>query len=141
MTKAQERFFEVFTDFQCYILANMNKGDFNGITATHYNLVEYIYRKGKTTGKKLAADFGISAPAISKQVKFLLENDLLYQEQSDEDRRIFYLKATDKGKLLINTSESFRGQVTKQASTVLSKKELEDLTLLLGKVLAQMKSL
>lgn len=140
MTKAQQRFFEVFTDFQCYILANMNKGDFHGITATHYNLVEYIYRKGKTTGKKLAIDFGISAPAISRQVRFLLENDLLSQEQSDEDRRIFYLKASDKGKLLIDASESFREQVTKQASVILSKKELEDLANLLGKVLAKIKS-
>jgi DNA-binding MarR family transcriptional regulator len=140
MTKAQQRFFEVFTDFQCYILANMNKGDFHGITATHYNLVEYIYRKGKTTGKKLATDFGISAPAISRQVRFLLENDLLSQEQSDEDRRIFYLKASDKGKLLVDASESFREQVTKQASVILSKKELEDLANLLGKVLAKIKS-
>lgn len=140
MTKAQQRFFEVFTDFQCYILANMNKGDFHGITATHYNLVEYIYRKGKTTGKKLATDFGISAPAISRQVRFLLENDLLSQEQSDEDRRIFYLKASDKGKLLVDASESFREQVAKQASVILSKKELEDLANLLGKVLAKIKS-
>jgi DNA-binding MarR family transcriptional regulator len=140
MTKAQQRFFEVFTDFQCYILANMNKGDFHGITATHYNLVEYIYRKGKTTGKKLAIDFGISAPAISRQVRFLLENDLLSQEQSDEDRRIFYLKASDKGKLLVDASESFREQVAKQASVILSKKELEDLAKLLGKVLAKIKS-
>ncbi|MEH6305521.1 MarR family transcriptional regulator [Olivibacter sp. CPCC 100613] len=139
MTKDQERFFEVFTDFQCYILANMNKGDFNGITATHYNLVEYIYRKGKMTGKKLAVEFGISAPAISRQVKFLVENDLLSQVQSEEDRRIFYLKATDKGKLLIDASESFRGQVTKQASTILTKKELQDLARLLGKVLTQIK--
>lgn len=139
MTNAQKRFFEVFTDLQCYILANMNKGDFNGVTATHYNLVEYIYRKGKTTGKKLAMDFGISAPAISRQVKFLLENDLLSQEQSDEDRRVFYLKATDKGKLLIDASESFREHVTKQASAILSKKELEDLAYLLNKVLTKIK--
>lgn len=139
MTNAQKRFFEVFTDLQCYILANMNKGDFNGVTATHYNLVEYIYRKGKTTGKKLAMDFGISAPAISRQVKFLLENDLLSQEQSDEDRRVFYLKATDKGKLLIDASESYREHVTKQASAILSKKELEDLAYLLNKVLTKIK--
>jgi len=139
MTNAQKRFFEVFTDLQCYILANMNKGDFNGVTATHYNLVEYIYRKGKTTGKKLAMDFGISAPAISRQVKFLLENDLLSQEQSDEDRRVFYLKATDKGKLLIDASESFREHVTKQASAILSKEELEDLAYLLNKVLTKIK--
>lgn len=139
MTNVQKRFFEVFTDLQCYILANMNKGDFNGVTATHYNLVEYIYRKGKTTGKKLAMDFGISAPAISRQVKFLLENDLLSQEQSDEDRRVFYLKATDKGKLLIDASESFRERVTKQASAILSKKELEDLAYLLNKVLTKIK--
>ncbi|MDX3915485.1 MULTISPECIES: MarR family winged helix-turn-helix transcriptional regulator [Olivibacter] len=117
----------------------MNKGDFNGVTATHYNLVEYIYRKGKTTGKKLTMDFGISAPAISRQVKFLLENDLLSQEQSDEDRRVFYLKATDKGKLLIDASESFREHVTKQASVILSKKELEDLAYLLNKVLTKIK--
>ncbi|MBO9595042.1 MAG: MarR family transcriptional regulator [Niabella sp.] len=139
MTKSQQHFYEVFTDFQCYILANMHKGDFNGVTATHYNVVEYICRKGKTTGTKIAADFGVSQAAISRQVRFLVHNRFVEQKQREEDRRIYSLQATDKGRALINTSESFRTHVTKRAHQLLSQKELTTLTTLLAKVLEGIK--
>ncbi|MCD2422775.1 MarR family winged helix-turn-helix transcriptional regulator [Niabella pedocola] len=139
LTKSRKHFYEVFTDFQCYILANMHKGDFNGVTATHYNIVEYICRKGKTTGTKIAADFGVSQAAISRQVRFLVTNRFLEQKQREEDRRVYALQATDKGRALINTSESFRTHVTKQAHKLLSQKELTTLTALLAKVLEGIK--
>lgn len=139
MKKNHKLFFEVFTDFQCFILAHMNKGDYNGVTATHYNIVELVYRKGKMNGKELARNLGVSQPAISRQLKFLLENNLLTQEQGSTDRRTFYLNATEKGKLLIDGSESFRKNVTTQIGNILSESELQNLTLLLAKALKSLK--
>ncbi len=40
MNKAEHKFYEVFTDLQCFILANMNRGDINGVTVTHYNMID-----------------------------------------------------------------------------------------------------
>lgn len=139
MDKNHKLFFEVFTDFQCYILAHMNKGDFNGVTATHYNIVELVYRKGKMNGKTLARHLGVSQPAISRQLKFLVENKFLVQEQNRSDRRTFFLDATSKGKLLIDGSEGFRKNVTMQIGSILSKEELRHLTFLLTKVMKNLK--
>jgi DNA-binding MarR family transcriptional regulator len=139
MKENHKNFFEVFTDFQCFILAHMNKGDYNGVTATHYNIVELVYRKGKMNGKELARNLGVSQPAISRQLKFLIENDLLSQEQDSSDRRIFHLNATKKGKLLIDGSESFRKNVTMQIGSILSVNELQNLTSLLAKVMKSLK--
>jgi DNA-binding MarR family transcriptional regulator len=135
----KNQFFNTFTDLQCFILANMNKGNISGVTATHYNIIEYIYRKDQVTGKQIAAAFKVSQAAVSKQIKFLISNELVEQKQSISDRRIFNLSATEKGKFLINNSEDFRKTVADQASAILDKTELETLTALLNKVLENLK--
>ena len=135
MNKNEQKFYEVFTELQCFILANMNKGTVNGLTATHYNIIEYIYRHDKCTGKQVSKAFNISPPAISRQLKFLIENNLIEQEQSSLDRRIFNLSATDNGKFVVDNSENFRELVTRKISKSLTKNELESLTALLSKVM------
>ncbi|GEN72731.1 transcriptional regulator [Chryseobacterium lathyri] len=135
----KNQFFNTFTDLQCFILANMNKGNISGVTATHYNIIEYIYRKDQVTGKQIAAAFKVSQAAVSKQIKFLISNKLVEQKQSISDRRIFNLSATEKGKFLINNSEDFRKTVADQASAILDKTELETLIALLNKVLENLK--
>ena len=139
MNKKQKAFFNVFTDLQCFILAHMNKGDYNGVTATHYNIIELIYRKGKMNGKELARNLGVSQPAISRQLKFLIENDLVVQEQDSSDRRTFYLNVTPKGKLLIDGSEDFRTSMTLKIGSILNVSELQSLTSLLTKVMENLK--
>lgn len=135
MKKIQKDFYNAFTDLQCYILANMNKGSISGVTATHYNIVEFIYRHEGVTGKQMAKAFGISQAAISKQLKFLLENKFIRQDQSSSDRRIFNLSVTDEGKLIVDNSENFRESVTAKFGKILSPGELKTFTELLNKAL------
>lgn len=137
MNKGERKFYNVFTELQCFILANISRGEVNGVTATHYNIIEYIYRNDKCTGKQVAKAFNISPPAISRQLKFLIENNLIEQKQSSLDRRNFNLSATDKGKFIIDNSENFRERVAKQVSRSLTKDELESLTSLLRKVIEE----
>lgn len=137
MNKSEQKFYNLFTELQCFILTNMSKGEVNGVTATHYNIIEYIYRHDKCTGKQVAKAFNISPPAISRQLKFLIENNLIAQEQSSLDRRIFNLSATDNGKFIVDNSENFRERVAKRVSKTLTKDDLKNLTELLHKVLAE----
>ncbi|WP_343608707.1 MarR family winged helix-turn-helix transcriptional regulator [Chryseobacterium oranimense] len=139
MKQQNDDFFNVFTDWQCFILANMNKGNISGVTATHYNIIEYIYRKEEVTGKQISKAFNVSQAAVSKQIKFLIKNDLIVQKQSISDRRIFNLSATEKGKFLINNSENFRKTVADQVSEALDTIELQALTFLLNKALESIK--
>jgi len=135
MKQKNDDFFNAFTDWQCFILANMNKGNISGVTATHYNIIEYVYRKEEATGKQISKAFNVSQAAVSKQIKFLIKNDLIVQKQSTSDRRIFNLCATEKGQFLINNSENFRQTVADQVSGALDYAELQTLTFLLNKAL------
>ncbi|WP_316822038.1 MarR family winged helix-turn-helix transcriptional regulator [Pedobacter gandavensis] len=134
MKNTEKEFYDVFTDFQCFIIAQVNSGDFNGVTATHYNLVEFIYRNGASSNKQLSLKFQVSQAAISRQVKFLLAANLVMQTQLKQDRRVFYLEVTEKGRQLIDGSENFRMNTTNQVCRILDKEELEALTSLLQKV-------
>ncbi len=140
MNKIEKDFYRAFTDLQCYILANMNKGNINGVTATHYNIIEYIYRNQPATGKQLATAFNVSQAAISKQLKFLVEKGLIKQQQSDTDRRSYHLIVSETGKFIINNSEDFREGVTKKVSGFLTKDELKMFNLLLVKITTGLKS-
>ncbi|WP_223607639.1 MarR family winged helix-turn-helix transcriptional regulator [Chryseobacterium sp. OSA05B] len=139
MKKQKDDFFDAFTDLQCFILANMNKGNISGVTATHYNIIEYIYRKEEVTGKQISRAFNVSQAAVSKQIRFLIKNELIEQKQNNSDRRIFNLSATEKGQFLINNSEDFRKTVADQVSAVLDDNELQTFTTLLNKVLKNIK--
>jgi DNA-binding MarR family transcriptional regulator len=135
MDKNVRKFYEVFTDLQCFILANMNRGEVNGVTATHYNMIEYIYRHENCIVKQIAQAFNISPPAVSKQLKFLIANNLIQQQQSSADRRVFNLSVTDQGKFIVDNSENFRETVAKEAAKSLTEEELNKLSELLNKVL------
>ncbi|TXJ22487.1 MAG: MarR family transcriptional regulator [Chitinophagaceae bacterium] len=139
MNKAEQKFYEVFTELQCYILANMNKGDIHEVTATHYNVIEYILRNDRCTGKQLANAFNITAAAISRQLRFLLEKQLIEQHQSSADRRIFHLTVTEKGKFIVDNSENFRERVAKTVYRSMTESELSSLVSLLSKVMHQLK--
>ncbi len=127
-------FFGVYTDFQCMIIAQLNKMDFNGISATHYNLVEYLYRNGPATGSELARKFCISLPAVSRQVRLLSARKLILQRQDKTDRRKFYLEVTAKGKKLVNSSELIRKNISVAITGILDKNELSLFTRLCAKI-------
>ncbi|MBP2619592.1 MarR family winged helix-turn-helix transcriptional regulator [Chryseobacterium jejuense] len=139
MKPIEKNFFDTFTDFQCLILAHMNRGDINGITASHYNIIEFILRKKGSTGKEISSAFKITPAAVSKQLKPLINNDFITQEQDETDRRKFILSVTEKGKFVVENSETFRKKITQQTTTILSPAELEQFNYLLSKVLSEIK--
>lgn len=127
-------FFEVYTEFQCLVIAQLNKMEFQGLSAMHYNIIEYVYRNEKVKGVDLARKFSVSQAAISKQVGFLLEKKLLTQKQAANDRRVFYLNVTTGGKKLVNNSENIRKTMSDKISRILNPTELEIFSSLLSKV-------
>jgi len=139
MKHIEKEFFNTFTNFQCLILAHMNRGNINGVTAAHYNIIEFILRKETATGREISAAFNISQAAISKQLKFLISNDLIIKKQEETDHRKYNLSVTDKGRFIIENSETFRKNITRQTASILTSKELENFNYLLSKVLNHVK--
>jgi DNA-binding MarR family transcriptional regulator len=139
MKHIEKEFFNTFTNFQCLILAHMNRGNINGVTAAHYNIIEFILRKETATGREISAAFNISQAAISKQLKFLISNNLILKKQEETDHRKYNLSVTDKGRFIIENSETFRKNITGQTASILTSKELENFNYLLSKVLNHVK--
>ncbi|MDR4954553.1 MarR family winged helix-turn-helix transcriptional regulator [Chryseobacterium sp. ES2] len=139
MKPIEKEFFNTFTSFQCLILAHMNRGNINGVTAAHYNILEFILRKGTATGREISGAFNISQAAISKQLKFLISNDLIIKKQEKTDHRKFNLSVTNKGRFIVDNSETFRKAITQQTASILTSKELENFNNLLAKVLNEIK--
>ncbi|AZB07715.1 MarR family transcriptional regulator [Chryseobacterium sp. G0162] len=139
MKPIEKKFFDTFTDFQCLILAHMNRGDINGITASHYNIIEFILRKKGLTGKEIATAFKITPAAVSKQLKILINNGFITQKQDEADRRKFILSVTEKGKFIVENSETFRKSMTQQAASILTSAELKQFNSLLNKILNEIK--
>ncbi len=69
----------------------------------------------------------------------MIANNLIEQQQSPADRRIFNLRVTDQGKFIIDNSENFRETVAKEAAKSLSEEELMKLSELLDKVMMAVK--
>ncbi|MDM1555161.1 winged helix-turn-helix transcriptional regulator [Chryseobacterium indologenes] len=139
MKPIEKKFFDTFTDFQCLILAHINRGDINGITASHYNIIEFVLRKEHATGKAIATAFKVTPAAISKQLKVLINNGFIVQSQDKTDRRKFNLSATEKGRFVVENSETFRKSMTQQAASILTTAELENFNYLLSKILEKFK--
>ncbi len=139
MKPIEKKFFDTFTDFQCLILAHMNRGDINGITASHYNIIEFILRKKESTGKEIASAFKITPAAVSKQLKILINNDFIIQHRDEKDRRKFNLSVTEKGRFVVENSETFRKTMTQQTASILTSAELEHFNYLLNKILTEIK--
>lgn len=139
MKPIEKKFFDTFTDFQCLILAHMNRGDINGITASHYNIIEFIFRKKESTGKEIASAFKITPAAVSKQLKILINNDFIIQHRDEKDRRKFNLSVTEKGRFVVENSETFRKTMTQQTASILTSAELEHFNNLLNKILTEIK--
>ncbi|MDN3693690.1 winged helix DNA-binding protein [Chryseobacterium tructae] len=139
MKPIEKKFFDTFTDFQCLILAHMNRGDINGITASHYNILEFVLRKNRATGKEISTAFKITQAAVSKQLKTLINNGFMNQNQDETDRRKFNLTVTEKGRFVVENSETFRKSITQQTASILTSAELEHFNYLLNKVLHEIK--
>ncbi|MFZ4929085.1 MarR family winged helix-turn-helix transcriptional regulator [Chryseobacterium sp. Mn2064] len=118
---------------QLFYFSKYAKGQCEGSNSDALHIIEYIYRHDSSTGKQIAKAFSISPPAISRQLKFLIENGLISEQQSQAHRRIFNLSVTDKGKFIVENSENFRETAAKQAGKVFNNTELVTLTSLLSK--------
>lgn len=86
------------------------------------------------TSKEIAESSNVSAGAVSQMLDPLLEKGLIIKEESKEDRRISFLKLTNRAEDLI---ESFRSSYLASLTPMfknLNNKEVIDLIKLLNKI-------
>ncbi len=87
----------------------------------------FIDFAGSTNFKKLATALGVTPPNVTRIVDRLVEQGLVSREGNPEDRRMLFLKTTDRGKALL---AKLRESRISRMSGILAKLTLEELTAL-----------
>jgi len=78
---------------------------FDKLPNKQFKFLKSIYKDDNMTFTKLAEKFKLSKPTITEIISRFIDNDLVYKENSIEDKRVYYLRLTDKGKLLATSNE------------------------------------
>lgn len=112
-----------------------NQFDLGDLTATQMHYLEAIARSGNPNMTELSEKTGLTKPTIKVAIDKLIEKDVVYKVRSDSDRRTTHLHLTDKGELLNQRHDFAHRQLALLFKKSLSDSELEQLTVLLSKIL------
>ena len=104
----------------------------------NFNLFQYIYAIGgleNPTFSDLAEKLNVSKPAVTVIVNKLIQQSIAYKQQSEEDKRIFYVNLTEKGREISNTCKRVHIKLEEYISEKLTSDEYQQLINLLSKTI------
>jgi DNA-binding MarR family transcriptional regulator len=99
----------------------------DGLTHTQYHLLGNLHRHGRIKTTDLADMLIISNSTLSALADRMCERQLMIRERSEYDRRVVYLKITDKGQALLHTYNDIERLVFTKFFDRLSTEDLEQL--------------
>ncbi|RIN38777.1 MarR family winged helix-turn-helix transcriptional regulator [Staphylococcus succinus] len=97
------------------------------LSLTQFHIIEIIDKKEKVNNKLLVQDLKISAPAISKSMRKLLDLNLVEETYLEENRKEKYYKLTSKGSVFANVHEELHKRTTNKYNEILNDFEEEEL--------------
>ncbi len=86
------------------------------------------------TMSELAGKLRVTVSTLSTNIKKLIDNNYLLKRQSKADKRVFYVKLTQKGNKILKIHEEYHKKMIDLIATNLSNKETADLIDLLSKI-------
>lgn len=89
-------------------------------------------RDGDFTPLMLAEMIGVSKPMIAAHIQALLKKGYIYKEASGVDKRSFFVRPTEKGKVLADEFEVRQTEYLKTIEAKLGEAEFDALVRLLG---------
>ena len=119
------------------ILSETDKSKFNIID--YYYLTSIHYMHSPNFGD-IAEQLNLTKPAVSAMVKRLEKIDFVCKKQSSQDKRIFHLELTSKGKQIIEGDNNLYMKLTSLIDQLSSKEQLEQLGVLMKDVVNILKN-
>jgi DNA-binding MarR family transcriptional regulator len=113
------------------ILSAAEKAKFN--IADYYYLTS-IYYMDAPNFRDVTEQLGLSKPAISAMVKRLGKLGFLRKVQSIQDKRVFFLELTDKGKRVVEGDNRLYTDLTNIISSLISESQIEEVDCLMEQV-------
>jgi DNA-binding MarR family transcriptional regulator len=115
--------------------ASKKQFNLSHLTHTQLHYLENINSLGNPNITELAIQLKLSKPTVKVAVDWLIEKEYVFKVQSDEDRRSAHIHLTEKGKLINQMHDYAHKRIAELLSKKLNSKELDDLVVLLNKVL------
>ncbi|PTI74042.1 MarR family transcriptional regulator [Staphylococcus succinus] len=142
---------EVIKSLETFIIERENnnkkriykkKEDDIDLSLTQYHIIEIIDKKANVNNKTLSQLLNISAPAISKSMRKLLKQALVYEMHTKENKKEKFYRLTEAGKSFSKVHDELHERATNKYNQILSdfnEAELEAIIKFLNKVTESLK--
>jgi DNA-binding MarR family transcriptional regulator len=111
-----------------------------GITGSQFFVLQKIGSRGRMTVSEVADKLSVSLSAITALVDRLVQAGLVVRSRDEQDRRLVWLEATDKGREILGKCIESRRQVAVKYFGQLTEADLQKLLEIYEKVLVTLKA-
>ena len=98
--------------------------EFKDITNNDMHIIEAIGLSGENTMSVVAKKLGITAGSLTTSVNSLVNKKYVTRQRSEEDRRVVFLKLTEKGKRAYEHHREYHRQMTEAVISRLDENEV-----------------
>ncbi|MDD4507593.1 MAG: MarR family winged helix-turn-helix transcriptional regulator [Eubacteriaceae bacterium] len=138
MACIKQSLFEAYLNFlnlgcQCDELTKKACPDIK-LTHKQVSVLRIIDQHGDVTFSDLARYEAISKPTVTEMISRLMERDCVYKERSQNDRRVSFIRLTEKGKKIAQAEEMTQLRLVERIEGCLTESEIHQLITLLNKL-------
>ncbi|MDD2614933.1 MAG: MarR family winged helix-turn-helix transcriptional regulator [Methanosarcina sp.] len=126
-----ENLIKIKSECSCQIFSECGLSD---ITLKQVEYLKAIDEYEEVTFSRLAKITRNSKPTITEMINKFVKMECVYRERSQDDGRIFYIRLTEKGRMIARAEESALLQVIEKMVNSLDENELDMLINILGKL-------
>ena len=98
--------------------------EFKDITNNDMHIIEAVGLSGENTMSVVAKKLGITAGSLTTSVNSLVNKKYVIRQRSEEDRRVVFLKLTEKGKRAYEHHREYHRQMTEAVISRLDEAEV-----------------
>lgn len=98
--------------------------EFKDITNNDMHIIEAIGLSGENTMSVVAKKLGITAGSLTTAINSLVNKKYVSRQRSEEDRRVVYIRLTEKGEKAYLHHEEFHRQMTNAVVEKLDEDEI-----------------
>jgi DNA-binding MarR family transcriptional regulator len=138
MMEREEHLFEVFenvlrikNECSCTIFSECGLSD---MTVRQIAYLKAIDEHGEVTFSRLAGITKNSKPTITEMVNRFVKMECVYRQKSSDDKRILYIRLTEKGQKIANAEHDALRRVIGRMADLLDEHEMDLLIGILRKV-------
>lgn len=121
------------------MIADLNDGVFStgilsNLTMNQFICLTALAEVENPTVSELAKTMNLAKPTVTNTVNTLVADGYVDKIQSSEDRRVFYLKVTRKGRKIIYAHDEIHRSLARELTKPLAPEEVSQLLTLLSKI-------